>query len=80
MGAPRKCVDNKKLMDVAEQFNMSQKEVLELARLPISAIATEVGKKAPEGKKGQAAKDFLATLEEKDILVSSEKRYTLTEK
>ena len=80
MGSPRKCVNNKKLMEIAEQYDLPQKEVLELARLPISAIATEVGRRAPKGEKGQASKDFLAALDDEDILVSSEKRYTLSEK
>ena len=80
MGSPRKCVNNKKLMEIAEQYDLPQKEVLELARLPISAIATEVGRRAPIGEKGQASKDFLAALDDEDILVSSEKRYTLSEK
>ena len=80
MGSPRKCVNNKKLMEIAEQYDLPQKEVLELARLPISAIATEVGRRAPKGEKGQASKDFLAALDDEDILVSSEKRYKLSEK
>ena len=80
MVSPRKCVNNKKLMEIAEQYDLPQKEVLELARLPISAIATEVGRRAPKGEKGQASKDFLAALDDEDILVSSEKRYTLSEK
>jgi CRISPR/Cas system-associated exonuclease Cas4 (RecB family) len=80
MGSPRKCVDNKKLMKVAERFEMPQEDVLELARFPISALATEVGRRAPDGEKGQVSKDFLEALDDEDILVSSEKRYTLTEK
>ena len=80
IGTPRKSVNNKKLMEIAEQYDLPQKEVLELARLPISAIATEVGRRAPKGEKGQASKDFLAALDDEDILVSSEKRYTLSEK
>ena len=48
--------------------------------MPLGSIAKEVSKKAPDGEKGQAAQDFLAELEEQDIISYSEKRYTLSEK
>ena len=80
MGSTRSCSDNKKLIEIAEKYSLSPQEIIDTVRMPLGSIAKEVSKKAPEGEKGQAAQDFLAELEEQDIINYSEKRYTLSEK
>ena len=80
MGATRSCLDNKKLIEIAEKYSLSPQEIIDTVRMPLGSIAKEVSKKAPEGEKGQAAQDFLAELEEEDIVSYSETRYTLSEK
>tara|TARA_Y100001937_G_C7082098_1_gene313507 strand:- start:759 stop:1232 length:474 start_codon:yes stop_codon:yes gene_type:complete len=80
MGSTRSCSDNKKLIQIAEKYSLSPEEIIDTVRMPLGSIAKEVSKKAPDGEKGQAAQDFLAELEEEDILSYSETRYTLSEK
>ena len=80
MGATRSCSYNKKLIEIAEKYSLSPEEIIDTVRMPLGSIAKEVSKKAPDGEKGQAAQDFLAELEEQDIISYSEKRYTLSEK
>ena len=80
MGASRSCSDNKKLIEIAEKYSLSPEEIIDTVRMPLGSIAKEVSKKAPDGEKGQAAQDFLAELEQQDIISYSETRYTLSEK
>ena len=49
-----------------------------LANIPLKKVADEVSKVAPDGEKGQKAKDFLDAADEADIIHVSEKRYTLS--
>lgn len=79
MGSTRKCTDNKKLMEVAEDFDLSQEDVLSLANIPLAKLAALAGDRAPEGEKGQTSNDFLAATEDADIVAVSARRYTLSE-
>ena len=78
MGATRSCIDNEKLMEVAETFDMSQEEVLNIANFPLRKVADAVGATAPDGEKGQKANEFLDALEDAEIIKVSEERFTLS--
>ena len=78
MGATRKCNNNVKLMEVAESFDMPHEELVRLANFPLKKIAEAVGRAAPDGEKGQAARDFMDAVEEASIIDKSETRYTLS--
>ena len=47
MGSSRSCTDNKKLVDIAEEFGLSMDDVLGLAKFPLSKLADLAGSKAP---------------------------------
>ena len=79
MGSSRSCTDNKKLVDIAEEFGLSMDDVLGLAKFPLSKLADLAGSKAPKGEKGRAVKNFLDKLSEADILKNSAERFTLAE-
>lgn len=78
MGSPRKCKDNQKLLEVAENFDVSQSEILELANLPLKKVADIVGSKAPKGEKRQVAQDFMDALSEASVIETTEERFTLS--
>ena len=84
MGRTRKCNDNAKLLEIASQIidtdNTEElnKEILELANLPLRKVADTVGSYAEKGEKGQKANDFLDALEKADIVSTSEERHTLS--
>lgn len=84
MGRTRKCSDNAKLLEIASQIidtdNTEElnKEILELANLPLRKVADTVGSYADKGEKGQKANDFLDALEKADIVSTSEERHTLS--
>jgi hypothetical protein len=78
LGATRKCTDNSKLAELAEEFNMSNEELLALANLPLKKVANAVGDLAPEGEKKKVSNDFLVALDEKGIIETSGTRYTLS--
>ena len=78
MGATRSCVDNKKLMEVAESFDASPEELLNIANFPIRKVADAIGSTAPDGEKGQKANEFLDALEDAEIIKISEERFTLS--
>ena len=77
MGATRKCIDNNKLDEIAKDFQLDEKDVMRFASFPLKKIADEVGRLAPDGEKGQRAKDFMDALSEASIIDVSETRYTL---
>ena len=78
LGATRKCTDNSKLAQLAEEFNMSNEELLALANLPLKKVANAVGDLAPEGEKKKVSNDFLEALEQEGAIKTSETRYTLS--
>ena len=84
MGRTRKCHDNTKLLEIAseitdvENTDELNRELLELANLPLRKVADTVGSYADKGEKGQKANDFLDALEKADIVSTSEERYTLS--
>ena len=78
MGATRKCNDNVKLAEIASTFDLSHEELVRLGNFPLKKISEAVGRSAPEGEKGQAAKDFMDAIEEASIIDKSETRYTLS--
>jgi len=78
MGSPRKCIDNEKLMDLVNDFGVDQKEIIQLGNFPLKKISDAVSKAAPDGEKGQAAKDFMDAAEDASIIERSETRYTLS--
>ena len=77
MGSTRKCIDNQKLVELAKDFNLDEEDVIRFAKFPLKKIADEVGRLAPDGEKGQRAKDFMDALSEASIIDVSETRYTL---
>ena len=77
MGATRKCIDNNKLVEIAKDFQLDEKDVMRFASFPLKKIADEVGRLAPDGEKGQRAHEFMDALTEASILDVSETRYTL---
>jgi uncharacterized protein YidB (DUF937 family) len=78
MGSSRKCTDSTALIELAEEFGVDKETVMGLANIPLKKVADEVSKIAPDGEKGQKAKDFLDAADEADIIHVSEKRYTLS--
>ena len=78
MGATRSCVDNKKLIEVAESFDFCPEELLNIANFPLRKVADAVGSTAPDGEKGQKANEFLDALEDAEIIKISEERFTLS--
>ena len=78
MGSTRKCTDNAKLMGIISDFDMSQEDVVDLANFPLKKVAEAVGRSAPEGEKGQKARDFMDAVEAADIINQSDTRYTLS--
>ena len=78
LGATRKCTDNVKLAQLAEEFNMSNEELLTIANIPLKKLSTAVGSLAPDGNKKQVSNDFLFALEEKGVIETSDTRFTLS--
>tara|TARA_R100000152_G_C6743179_1_gene166911 strand:- start:931 stop:1167 length:237 start_codon:yes stop_codon:yes gene_type:complete len=78
MGATRKCTDNNKLLDIAEEFGVTQEDMLDLASIPLKKLAGLAGQTAEEGEKLQKTKDFLDAVEDASIIDVSETRYTLS--
>ena len=78
MGASRKCTDNNKLVEIAEDFGLSKSELLDLANLPIKKVADAVGATAEKGGKRKKSNNFLDVLESSSIVETSETRYTLS--
>ena len=78
MGSTRKCTDNARLMEIINDFDMSQEDIVDLANFPLKKVAEAVGRSAPEGEKGQKAKDFMDAVEAADIINQSDTRYTLS--
>ncbi len=78
MGATRKCTDNNKLLDIAEEFGVTQEDMLDLASVPLKKLAGLAGQTAEEGEKLQKTKDFLDAVEDASIIDVSETRYTLS--
>tara|TARA_X000001382_G_scaffold31666_2_gene20579 strand:- start:2122 stop:3240 length:1119 start_codon:yes stop_codon:yes gene_type:complete len=78
MGSPRSCKDNKKLIEIAADFDMPEEDVLNMANIPLRKVADMVGKTAQDGEKRQKANDFLDALEEADIVKISQERFTLS--
>ena len=78
MGSTRSCLDNKKLINIAGEFDLDKEEVLNTAKFPLSKIAKMVGSTAQEGEKMQKANDFLDALESADIIDISQERFTLS--
>jgi len=78
MGASKKCTNNTALIKIADDFDLSTEDVLDVASIPLKKLADAVGKTAPDGEKGQKSKDFLDAVEEASIVKKSETRYTLS--
>ncbi len=78
MGASRKCINNQKLLEIADSFDMDHEEIVKLASFPLKKISEAVGKSAPDGEKGQVARDFMDAVEEANIIEKSDTRFTLS--
>lgn len=77
MGSPRKCVDNIKLIEVAEEFGISNEEILEVASFPLKKVTDLASKHAEKGEKQQAVRDFADALSEASVIKTNEERFTL---
>ena len=78
MGAPKKCTDNMKLAQLAEEYDLDTEEILNIVNMPLTKLAKAVGNTAPDGEKNQKAKEFLDAAQDLDIVASSDVRYTLS--
>lgn len=78
MGATKKCTDNVSMLEIAETYGVTAEELLSVSSLPIKKITDLVAKKSDKGNKKENADNFLADLEEADIIKTSETRFTLS--
>jgi hypothetical protein len=77
MGATRKCNDNTKLYAIAQEFNLPEENLLDIANFPLKKLAQAVGKTAPEGERRDLEQRFMEAVETANIIETSDTRYTL---
>jgi len=78
MGATKKCTNNSNMLEIAERYGVSAEEILDVSSLPVKKIADLIGKKSEKGTKKENSNNFLADLEDADIIKTSETRFTLS--
>ena len=78
MGTPRKCVDNKKLLEIAKDFDVAEEELLSIASFPLKKATDLAAKKAAKGTKGQVSQDFMDALSDASVIETNDERFTLS--
>jgi LysM repeat protein len=59
MGSTKKVTDNQTLIEIAKEFGLSEKEIIEEVNLPLSKIAKAVSEKAEKGEKKKLQDKFI---------------------
>lgn len=78
MGASSRISDVEGFVEVAAQFGLSDKDLLNLASFPLGKVAKAVSDGAKSKEKTATRTEFLDLLEEKSIVSKSEERFTLS--
>ena len=77
MGKSRKITDNTTLTQIAEEFGMTQKSLLEYASFPLAKVAKAVGSSAPKGEKKEREHNFIDACESAGIIRTSDERFSI---
>ena len=78
MGSTKKVTDNQTLIEIAKEFGLSEKEIIEEVNLPLSKIAKAVSEKAKKGEKKKLQDKFIDQCNSVGIVEVSPPRHTLS--